>query len=723
MFARMVLPLLGGAPAVWNTCLVFYQVALLAGYLYAHVIGTRLAVRRQVLVHGALLVAAAIALPIAVRGGGAPPASANPIGWVLQILVISLSVPFVALAATGPLLQRWFTSLNAGSPYALFAASNVGSFVALLGYPLVIEPLARLRTQSVGWTAAYAAFAALMLLCGAMAWSVATPGSAPAVPVPSDPPERARRRSRVAETIEPEDPWAARLRWLGLAAIPSTLMMSVTTFISMDVASVPLLWVAPLALYLLTFVLAFAERTFVSQRVLTALFPIAVVLIVALVLAPPVFPIVAIVLHLTSFFVVALACHTELSASRPPAESLTEFYLWLSGGGAVGGLFNALVAPFIFVNPFEYPLAAISSVLLLPGAVARKDSGRQRVGAVGGVILTVVPVLLAAAMLLFVQRFSDRLTSDLFTRYVIIFGLPSLLCFAMRKAPLRMGIALALVAVAGSFVRYDNRLPIHVERSFFGVHRVLFTGSERVLLSGTTNHGVQSVNPALRCEPLSYYSRRGPVGQFFSGERTAAGGARIGVVGLGTASLAAFAKPGQRWTFFEINPAVERLARDPRFFTYLRDCAPDARLLTGDARLMLAREPDASFDLLVLDAFSSDAIPVHLMTVEAMELYFSKLAPGGLLALHVSNRFLQLSPVVGAVARRAGLVARERLYLPTDEDRAISREMAVARWALVARSVSDFGPIATDTRWRSLDELDGPVWTDDYSNVLSVLQP
>lgn len=728
MFARMVLPLLGGAPAVWNTCLVFYQVALLAGYLYAHLAGTRLPGRRQVVLHAVLLAVAAVVLPIAVRGGGSPPASANPIGWVFQLLILSLGLPFFVLATTGPLLQRWFASLprdRAGDPYWLFAASNIGSFLALLGYPFLIEPAMRLRTQSLAWTGGYALFAVLMLACGAMVWRLGSTTAAPAPATAAEAPARAssRRGAAPVPPTETTPDQGDRLRWLGLAAVPSTLMMSVTTFISMDVASVPLLWVVPLALYLLTFVLAFSERQLVPHRVVSALFPFAVVLIVGLVLAPPVFPMITIGLHLAAFFVVALACHGELSAARPPAEGLTEYYLWLSAGGAVGGLFNALVAPFVFVNPFEYPLGAIASVLLLPGAVAGPAVAEgSALGRFGRHVLTVVPVLLVAAMLQLVHVFDTSIPHDAFARYAFIFALPLAGAFALRAAPLRMGLALALVAVMGSFVRYDNRVPLHVERNFFGVHRVMFTGRERLMLSGTTNHGVQSVNPALKCEPLSYYSKGGPVGQLLEGLPGDAGTRRMGVVGLGTASMAAYARPGQSWTFYEINPVVEQLARDPEYFTYLRDCAPDARVVTGDARLMLAREPDASFDVLVLDAFSSDAIPVHLMTVEALDLYFRKLAPGGVLALHISNRFLALTPVVSSLARRSGLVGVVQVHLPSDDQRAISAEIVPSRWAVVARREPDLGALASDSRWRSLDDFEGPLWTDDYSNVLGVLQ-
>jgi hypothetical protein len=429
-----------------------------------------------------------------------------------------------------------------------------------------------------------------------------------------------------------------------------------------------------------------------------------------------------IVLHLLAFFVIALACHLELAASRPPAEELTEFYLWLSGGGAIGGFFNALLAPLLFVNPFEYPLAALSACLLLPNALApaarAADSGLRRVF---GYLRVALPLITVFVLVLLVQRFDRALPTGPMVRYTIIFGPAWLLAFSLRRAPLRMGIALAAVTFAGIFVRFDNRVPIHVERSFFGVHRVMTTGREHVLQSGTTNHGAQSLDAALKCEPLTYYSRGGPVGQLFSMLKEE-GKSRFGVVGLGTASLAAYASPGQAWTFFEINPVVERLARDPEYFTYLRDCAPNARVITGDARLMLVSQPDAVFDTLVLDAFSSDAIPVHLMTTEAMELYFRKLAPGGILAVHISNRYLDLAPVVAATADSAGLVSVAEIHVPTAAQRRISDEISPSNWVLVARGRTDLGRLAEDSRWHELDPAAGPVWTDDYSNILSVLR-
>jgi hypothetical protein len=715
MFARMILPLLGGAPAVWNTCVVFYQVLLFAGYAYAHLIARRLQPRVQALSHIAWLAVALALLPIAVGPSWTPPASANPIGWVFTLLVAVVGVPFFVLATSGPLLQRWFASLGhraSANPYMLYASSNFGSLLALLAYPLLIEPSMRLRTQSVAWTVLYGVFVAVAVLCAVAIWR--TPAAH--IPAATTPTSSAKR----SHTDAGEDVTAMRVGWLALAFVPSTLMLSVTTYITTDVAAVPLLWVLPLSLYLLTFVLAFAARQWIPRWLLEQLAPLAMAGTVALVLAQNVFPVLAtIAWHLLGFFVIALFCHQRLAASRPHASRLTEFYLWVSAGGALGGLFNTLVAPVLFVRALEYPLMAISVSLLLPGVVFASEKLWRR----AAVILAVVmPTALLSGTIALLHVVDDRIPQVATIRYAFVFLAPLLAALLLRRKPLAMGLALALLLFQGSFVRFDNRVPLFIERTFYGEHRVLFTGKERVLTSGTTNHGAQSIRPDLACEPLTYYSRLGPVGQVMDSLSTQPNRTRFGVVGLGTGSLGAYASPGQTWTFFEINPAIERIARDPEYFTYLSTCAPQATVVIGDARLSLERIPDSSFDVLFVDAFSSDAIPVHLMTTEAMQLYFRKLAPGGILALHISNRYLALTPVVAGVAKAAGLVAAVQVHQPTDAQLTMSSEITVSRWTILARHAADFGALRDDPRWQTLDTVDGPAWTDDYSNVFDTIR-
>lgn len=726
MFARMILPRLGGAPAVWNTCVVFYQLLLFAGYGYAHFVARRLSAKMQTLAHLGWLIAGLALLPIAVGPSWAPPTEANPIGWVFLLLLALVGLPFFALAVTGPLLQHWYGSLGhrtSANPYVLYAASNLGSLLALLAYPLLVEPSLHLHAQSLTWTALYIVLTATIVGCAVMVWrsSATAPSAAPASDVPVAAAPRGRRKpDRATEPPPDDDPWAIRLEWLALALIPSSLMLSVTTFLSTDVASVPLLWIVPLSLYLVTFILAFSERQWIPPWLLDWLFPAAVIGIVALVLAQNVFSVPATIgWHLLCFFVIALRCHQRLAAARPAPAQLTEFYLWVSGGGAVGGLFNTLVAPHIFVGALEYPLAAISACLLLPSAAPMARALWRRVVTV---LSPLVPTLLLTTLLAVLSTLSRSVPDTAAARYLFVFLLPLVVCYVLRGRPRLMGLALALLLFQGTFVRFDNRVPLEIDRTFYGELRVMFTGRERLMSSGTTNHGAQSIRRDLACEPLTYYSRGGPVGQLFESFKDQPSRRRFGVIGLGTGSMAAYASPQQAWTFFEINPTVARLARNADYFTYLRDCAPQASVVLGDARLSLERVPDASFDALFVDAFSSDAIPVHLVTAEAVELYFRKLSANGLLAVHLSNRYLDLTPVIAGLARRAGLVAVAQMHEPTAQQLQISSEIAMSRWVVLARTVRDLGPLAADTRWSSLQDYDGPVWTDDYSNIVSVMR-
>lgn len=733
MFARMILPRLGGAPAVWNTCVVLYQSLLFAGYGYAHLAARHLKTRAQIIAQLGLFAAGAALLPIAVGPSWTPPTDANPIGWVFVTLLAIVGMPFFVLAATGPLLQHWFAGVRhraSANPYMLYAASNLGSLLALLAYPLLVEPTLRLHTQSLSWTATYAALIAVIAACGVAVWrasAAAAPEPPPAPPASAAAAARARKAHDKATALEPVDAaaewWPARLEWVLLALVPSSLMLSVTTFISTDVAAVPLLWMAPLSLYLLTFVLAFAERQWIPAALLERLFPAAVVGVFTLVLAQNVFAVVATVAwHLLCFFVIALRCHQRLSAARPPSAQLTEFYLWISAGGAIGGLFNTLVAPFLFLNALEYPLAAASACVLLRDTGDAGDAGARRGAIVKTSAAVLAPTALLSLLLVALRQLDERVPHAAGTRYLFIFLLPLLASFALRRRPMLMGLALVLLLFQGTFVRFDNRVPVFITRTFYGEQRVMFTGRERLLTSGTTNHGAQSLRRDLACEPLTYYSRLGPVGQIFQAFAKSGAAARIGVIGLGTGSMGAYATPAQTWTFFEINPVVERIARDPDYFTYLRDCAPQATVTLGDARLSLEQVPDAAFDLLFVDAFSSDAIPVHLLTTEAMQLYFHKLAPGGRLAVHISNRYLQLTPVIAGVARAAGLAAAEQVHQPSAEQLSLSEEITTSRWTILARTAADLTPLTADARWHSLSELEGIAWTDDYSNVWMTLR-
>jgi hypothetical protein len=707
MFARMVLPTLGGAPAVWNTCVAFYQALLLAGYAYAHVLSERLRVRTQIAVHLTLMLAAALMLPVGIDATWAPGPSENPSLTVVRLLLVSLGLPFFVLAASGPLLQQWFAWRHgaASNPYRLYAASNAGSLLALLAYPIAVEPMLRLREQSLLWTAGYAALVLIAAWCGVTTWN-ANP--------------RASHHTRVASSEVAGEPWSVRLRWLGLAFVPSSLMLSVTTFVSTDIAAIPLLWVVPLALYLVTLIVAFADRQPVPRTTTDALFPVALLGIVALILADKAIPVrFAIVAHIGGFVLAAWPCHMRLAALKPDVTRLTEFYLWMAAGGALGGVFNTFAAPALFDTPLEYPVVAIAACVLFSSAVTWPQTamGRVRVAAT-----TVSPVLLLLALTPLSHRLGWEFLPESTQVRSAIAAVPALaLAYGLHGSPLRLGVALALVLTAGSWLRIDDRVTLHIERSFFGIQRVTDTGFARVLLSGTTNHGSQSTYPALRCEPLSYYTRGGPIGQLLTSVHDRLPTTRMGVVGLGTASMAAYVRPGDSLTFFEINPAVERLARHPDYFTYLRDCAPDARVVLGDARLSLERIPDGAYDLLMIDAFSSDAIPVHLTTTEAVALYFRKLSHTGLLVMHISNRYLNLAPVVAAIVEARGLTAAVQHHQP-DAQSMHERQAIASRWVVVARQRADLLPLLTTGRWQDPVAVPGPLWTDDYSNVVRIIQ-
>lgn len=708
MFARLVLPLLGGSPAVWNTALVFFQAMLLAGYAYAHASTQWLGARRQAALHLVVLLLPLVVLPIVVPAGWTPPTNANPTSWLLGLMAVAVGLPFFAVSTTSPLLQKWFAagaSREARDPYFLYAASNAGSLLALLSYPLWIEPRLALAAQSRLWMWGYVTLVAAIAGCAVVLWK--TKASA-TVPVPA---------SDVA--INSPAPTARqRARWVLLALVPSSLMLGVTTYLSSEIAAVPLLWVIPLALYLLTFVIAFARREIFPRPLLVRVLPLAIVPLVVALDMQATEPIGwLMLLHLVVFFLAALLCHGRLAAERPVAAHLTEFYLWLAVGGVLGGAFNALVAPVVFDSVAEYPLMLVLACLVGLGGGLGGEISRARRGdwwwpaALGGVTVALVLGVQAT-------RFrTDAAMSGL------VFGAPALGAFFLSRRPLRFALSVGALLVAGSFYHGEKGRVLFAERSFFGVHRVTLdpTGQYHLLVHGMTLHGMQSLDPARRREALTYYHRTGPIGDVLAavGRDPAK---KIGAVGLGAGSLASFAAPRQSWTYFEIDPVVLKLARDERYFTFLRDTPADLRVVLGDARRSLAEERDAAFDLLILDAYSSDAIPVHLVTREALALYARKLAPAGVLAFHISNLHLDLEPVFGNLARDAHLVCltRDDTEVPATE-RALGKAPSV--WLVMARNAADFGALSRDPRWVPARTDDGQaVWTDDYSSLLSVFR-
>ena len=695
MAAKAVLPLLGGTPAVWTTCVAFFQTGLLAGYAYAHATSRRLGVRGQAVAHLALLgLAMAAFLPLAIVGEATPPTpGAGPIRWLVVVLATTIGPPFVALSATAPMLQRWYAGTgraDASDPYVLYAASNAGSLAALLAYPLAIEPRLRLAEQGGFWSIGFGVLSALMLACALAGW---------------------RARGKAA----PERPDAiARgrwLRWVALAFVPSSLMLGVTTYLTTDIAPVPLLWVVPLALYLLSFILTFARRPVPRGWAIRAL-PIAAMLLapaLAVGLVKPFW----IPLHLLAFALAAMVCHGELARDRPPARDLTGFYLAIALGGVIGGLFNALVAPFAFDRIAEYPMALVLACLAVPG---------PRLGPRGLAREAVVPAIifaLSAALVADFGGWSGTAAGALAT--VAASGLAVLVCATYRSRPARfaLGLGAAMLAV-GTSPGVEGRV-LFRGRNFFGVLRVTSADGGRVhrLFHGNTLHGQQDRERPR--EPSGFYRREGPVGQVFEVVSARPGRSGVAVVGLGAGALAVYAEPGQGWTFYEIDPAVARVARDPALFTFLAECrAGPPEIVLGDARLRIREAPAHGFALIVLDAFSSDAVPVHLLTREALRLDLDKLAPGGLILFNISNRYLDFEPVLGALARAEGLACRVRY--DTDPSRMRPGEQPTI-WGVMAARESDLGPMADDPRWSPpRTRLGARAWTDDFSDPAAHLR-
>jgi hypothetical protein len=695
MVAKLLLPSYGGSPMVWNTSTLFFQVLLLLGYLYVHVSTTRLG-RRQPWLQAAVLALPLLALPLALPAQAVPPEGADPALWLLRTLLLAVGLPFLVLATTSTALQRWFSWLGhprSADPYFLYAASNAGSFVGLLAYPFLLEPLLTLAQQRAVWSMAYAAFVAMFLACGALTL-VRGRVTAPSV------------REGAAATKE-RLTWSRRGRWLFLAFVPSSLMLGVTTFITTDVAALPLLWVLPLAIYLATFVVAFGRsRRVVSPGLVLAAASVAVACLVSA-LRPGLLPLsLALVLHLGGLALVALAAHSVLAADRPSPERLTEYFVVVAVGGAMGGLLNGLLAPVVFDSPVEYPLVlALVPVagfgLLVPG-LSPLDQGRS---VARRATLMLLPVLLAGAGAAgLVVGFAPVLSG-----LMLILGLAGIASILAGRPAVLVGLAVGAVAataLVGS--------PVVQDRTFFGTYRVSATAEVHSLRHGTTLHGLQWQDER-RDQPTTYYARSGPLGDVFAALEDPEDPPRVGGVGLGAGTIAAYGVAGQQMRFYEIDPAIRDIATDPDLFTFLADSAADTDVVVGDGRLRVEEEPDDTFDLLVLDAFSSDAIPVHLLTLEAFEVYDRVTADDGLIAVHVSNRHFTLDPVVLAAARELGLTGVVRSASGGDDG------ATLARWVVLSRTEGSLADLVDREGWEPLDG-EARLWTDDYSSVVGVLR-
>lgn len=707
MIARMALPRLGGAPSVWNSAMLVYQALLLAGYAYAHMLG-RWPARRQALVHLGLFLLSAIFLPIGLAGWQ-PPADIQPALWVLWLLGASIGPLFFVVAAQAPLLQRWYALSDGGDPYPLYAASNLGSFAGLLAYPLLVEPLLTLRAQSILWSLCYGA---LFFLVYASARRL-PPGSAGEVPVDAaaaPPPDR-----------------RMMLHWLALAAVPSGLMLATSLYLTTDIVAMPLLWVLPLGLYLLSFSLAFA----VGRRgadLCGLIAPLVLLIGACIAFTGGVhFPLFIALGILGVLFVTATALHARLYDLRPAPAHLTRFYLVMSVGGMVGGLFCALVAPLIFDWTYEYPILLFAAALLLPVREATlrlprllwADAGR-RVWLAAVMLLLGLGLSMLGGGLLLPQGTPPLVKTICFTT-IIAMGI-----VAMGHRWLTAGMLVYLMLCLSGWEKLSQSASGMLTRSYFGVYGVADRdATQRILFHGTTLHGVQNRTPGRERDPTSYYAPESGVGLALRHAPALLGPrARIDVVGLGAGTLACYIRPGQTWRFYEIDPAMAAIARDPADFTFLSRCQPRAAIVIGDARMTLAREAAGGADLLVIDAFSSDSIPTHLLTREAFAIYGRRLAPGGLLLIHISNRYLDLRPVIAAAARAGGWHARLRHYTPQKRDE--GRFYAASVWIALSRDPARIDGLVRASgpdRWQGLTgRPDFAAWSDDHASILPILK-
>lgn len=704
MAARIMLPAFGGTPAVWTASMVFFQATLLLGYLYAHLSNRKMGAR-QPLLHVGLILLAGLTLPFATRPQTGAHGQANPSFALIGQLALLVGPVFLLVSAGAPTLQRWFAHTNdraAKDPYFLYSASNIGSMAALLAYPFLVEPMFDLRDQTRIWTFGYSILTLLLVPCAVIAWR-SQRAAAPQV-------------DEVAET-GPDTPITPRQRllWIALSAVPSSLLLGVTNYITSNIAPMPLLWVVPLALYLLTFIVAFASKRLVPTAILGRVMPLIVTPLAVVIVMGAIEPIEWIMgIHLLGFFIVAWMCHARLSDSRPGAHHLTEFYLYMSLGGVIGGIFNGLIAPQIFKDYFEYPLALVCAGMLRPPVAAggSKPSKLDLGYAAGVAVVTVILFLVAGSM---------KIHGPVWTGMVI--GVPAILAFIAVDRPIRYGLSVGAMFLvsSGLQVTADGKV-VRMERSFFGVHKVvtLQDGRFHRLIHGSTMHGLQDWKH--KDVPLTYYYPTGPIGRIMKRlphERKL----EVGLVGLGVGSIAAYGKPGEHFTYFEIDPDVEAIAKDERLFTFLKDSKAKVDVVLGDARLTLSERPDASLDVIALDAFSSDAIPIHLLTREAFQMYFRKLKPGGLIAVHISNRYLELAPVLAAVAKDLKVVAYELQDSALEEETKAGKQ--ASDWVMLARQKSDVDVVIKgDAEWGTIDGRQGfRTWTDDYSNVLSVYEP
>ncbi|NJO23381.1 MAG: fused MFS/spermidine synthase [Sphingomonadales bacterium] len=712
LFAKMVLPVLGGSPSVWAVAMCFFQAALLAGYVYAHLLIRFLPPRAGGFVHLTVFAVALVALPIGIPASWHEPPAGDPYLWQMSLFAIAIGPPFFAVAANAPLLQAWFARSghpHAADPYFLYGASNLGSLIALLAYPVLLEPFAGLKTQAGIWTAGFIVLGLMIATCGALSVGRDTSEAASA--------------SHEENVATDRPTWVQRAGWVCLAFVPSGLLVAFTSYVTTDIASAPFLWVIPLAMFLATFILVFRDPPMISHRLMLLLQPLLTTIVLfGIAMTGSQGWMMAAVGGTLAFFVTTMVCHKELYDQRPSSRHVTEFYLWMSFGGVLGGIFAALVAPQLFNSIWEFPLLLVLGMAMRPGLLTRPGKQALRELAVMGGAVLLVLVLVAVALS---QGWMTVVQAEL-GRMAIIVGVGALAVVnsssALRQTAFIALGALAVVLLPSAMNRGD------AERSFFGVHRVttIANGQVRTLLHGTTIHGAQRIKDEEgraidRPVPMVYYHPGGPAARGVALSRRAAGKSAADFVpawwGSALVPWRATHRQANAGGSRDRSGGAEDRQQSEAVYV-LSSCQPDADVVLGDARLTMAKEREGSFDFLLIDAFSSDAVPVHLLTKEAISLYLDKLEPNGILALHVSNRHMDLHTVASATAK-----ALPGIFVGLADERVDSNSLdaAPSHVVFVTRSPETFREVLLLPYVSAVPDVGVTPWTDDFSNIISAL--
>jgi spermidine synthase len=712
MASKMLLPLLGGSPSVWNTAMVFFQAMLLAGYAYAHFVAKYLPLKMQAILHLALLIVFTCVLPLALPVDAQAPEESGQALWQLGVMLTSIGGPFFVLAASAPLFQHWFASSgheDAENPYFLYAISNTGSMLALLGYPLLAEPLLTLTQQTHTW---FYGYIVLIGLTAASAWLVR--GGTKPIPPLNDGGDGA--------VIKPY----SRLLWIALSFIPSSLMLGVTSLITTDIASAPFLWVLPLTIYLATFIAAFARKQLfdiVVTRNLTA-YLIALSIFMFMLSSFVMLKAVMVGVHLLTFFFCGLLCHSELAKARPSTSHLTEYFLLISVGGVLGGIFNALIAPLIFLTPVEYPLVlGIVGIVIWIGSATipaikgkfnqLEDKARPKKLMAIDVLMIVLGLGLIAA-----TYYIDNNRIQMFGAFAIFVFL---LCTVLNRPAFTITAFVALLLFHSPLWSTGKKL-MALDRNYFGVIKVYEQYGYNFLFHGTTLHGAQSRHEGYEKTPLTYYNPQSPAADLFRFLKERGGSQKVAALGLGIGSIACFTDRGRTFDFYEIDPDVVKVAENPEYFSFLSGCGSPYKIIMGDARMKIGQAPDRSYNLIFIDTFSSDNIPVHMMTKNAFKTYIKKLSGNGIIAVHISNRHLDLRGPLAAIAKDLGLTMYYKSVMPKKTPGDVSSVFTVSRYVVMAKDAKTIAPLMEKDAWTTYTmNKDQKVWTDDYANMLGTM--